>query len=80
VQPTPIADINGAASLLAATAPSERFIGATIPNKINRKRRFPFDAELYRRTVHRHRTHLLAQLSQDTNACKIPLEVKIALG
>jgi transposase len=62
-----VADIKGAASLLAATAPSERLIGdkgydadhlrlflqtrgttSVIPNKINRKTLFPFDAELYR--------------------------------
>ena len=62
-----IADIKGAASLLASTAPSEQLIGdkgydadhlrfflqirgttPIIPNKINRNRLFPFDAELYR--------------------------------
>lgn len=62
-----VADIKGAASLLAATEPSEQLIGdkgydadhlrlflqtrgttPIIPNKINRKKLFPFDAELYR--------------------------------
>jgi transposase len=62
-----VADIKGAASLLAATAPSGQLIGdkgydadhlrlflqgggtaPTIPNKINRKQLFPFDAGLYR--------------------------------
>ena len=61
-----VADIKGAASLLASTAPSEQLIGdkgydadhlrlflqirgttPVIPNKTNRKRLFPFDAELY---------------------------------
>jgi transposase len=62
-----VADVTGAATLLAATAPSEQMIGdkgydadhlrlflqargttPVIPNKVNRKRLFPFDAELYR--------------------------------
>jgi transposase len=61
-----IADIKGAASLLAGTAPSEQVIGdkgydadhlrlflqtrgttPVIPNKINRNKLFPFDADLY---------------------------------
>ena len=62
-----IADIKGAASLLASAAPSRQLIGdkgydanhlriflqgrgttPVIPNKINRKKLFPFDANLYR--------------------------------
>jgi len=62
-----VADITGAASLVASTEPSGRLIGdkgydaahlrqflascgtiPVIPNKINRKQPFPFDAERYR--------------------------------
>ena len=61
-----VADIKGAAPLLASTAPSAQLIGdkgydadhlrlflqtrgttPVIPNKINRKKLFPFDPELY---------------------------------
>ena len=63
-----VADIKGAASLLAATGPADHLLGdkaydaghlrqflrsrgtiPVIPNKINRKADFPFDAELYRK-------------------------------